>query len=244
MWQFSEAVTGLADGCVELGIPVTGGNVSFYNQTGGEPIHPTPVIGVLGVLDDVARRTPSGWREEGQNIYLLGTTRTELSGSEWAWVIHEHLGGQPPSLDLAAEKTLASVLVNSSRDGLVDAAHDLSEGGLAQALVESCLRYGVGARVWLGELCERDGVDAATALFAESTGRVVVSVPRSEEVRFTDMCTARGVAHLKVGVVDGTGDDAALDISLGTSPEAEQLSLPLAELRTAHTQTLPAAFGG
>jgi phosphoribosylformylglycinamidine synthase subunit PurL len=242
MWQFSEAVTGLADACVELGVPVTGGNVSFYNQTGSEPIHPTPVVGVLGVLDDVARRTPSGWRQEGQNLYLLGTTRTELSGSEWAWVLHGHLGGLPPALDLTAEKTLGSVLVNASRDGLVDAAHDLSEGGLAQALVEGCLRYGVGARVWLGELRERDGVDAATALFAESTGRVVVSVPRSEEVRFTDMCTARGVPHLRIGVADGTGEDAVLDVSLGGEPDAGRLVLPLGELRAAHTATLPAAF--
>jgi phosphoribosylformylglycinamidine synthase len=242
MWQFSEAVTGLADACAELGVPVTGGNVSFYNQTGPTPIHPTPVVGVLGVLDDVARRTPSGWREPGQNIHLLGTTRTELSGSEWAWVLHEHLGGLPPAVDLAAERSLGAILVNSSRDGLVDAAHDLSDGGLAQGLVEACLRYGVGARVWLGELCDRDRVDVATALFAESTGRVVVAVPRSEEVRFTDMCTARGVPHLRIGVVDGAGEDAALEISLGTAEGAGTMTLPLSELRAAHTGTLPAAF--
>jgi len=236
MWQFSEAVTGLADACAELGVPVTGGNVSFYNQTGSEPIHPTPVVGVLGVLDDVARRTPSGWREEGQNLYLLGTTRTELSGSEWAAVVHDHLGGLPPALDLSAERTLASVLVNASRDGLVDAAHDLSEGGLAQALVEACLRYGVGARVWLDALRDRDGVDTATALFSESTGRVLVSVPRSEEVRFTDMCTARGVRHLRIGVADGTGEDAVLDVQ-------GLFTLPLAQAREAHQGTLPAVFG-
>src|SRR3954463_16247111 len=149
MWQFSRAVDGLADGCAELGIPVTGGNVSFYNQTGEVAIHPTPVIGVLGVIDDVARRTPSGWRTPGQAIYLLGATRDEFGGSEWAFAEPGHLGGTPPAVDLADEKRLADVLVNSSRDGLVDAAHDLSEGGLAQALVEACLRYGVGARVWL-----------------------------------------------------------------------------------------------
>ncbi|SDQ86860.1 phosphoribosylformylglycinamidine synthase subunit II [Quadrisphaera sp. DSM 44207] len=237
MWQFAEAVTGLADACAELGVPVTGGNVSFYNQTGHEPIHPTPVVGVLGVLDDVSRRTPSGWREEGLNLHLLGTTREELSGSEWAAVVHGHLGGLPPSLDLQAERVLADVLVNASRDGLVDAAHDLSEGGLAQALVEACLRSGVGARVWLGELRERDGVDLASALFAESTGRVLVAVPRSEEVRFTDMCTARRVPHLRIGVTDGTGDDAALDVQ-------ELFTVPLAELREVHAAPLPRAFAG
>ncbi|MCI2237466.1 phosphoribosylformylglycinamidine synthase subunit PurL [Paenibacillus sp. TRM 82003] len=241
MWQFAEAVRGLAEACEALGVPVTGGNVSLYNQTGDagldSAVLPTPVIGVLGVLDDVSRRTPSGWREAGQNVYLLGTTRDELGGSEWAWAEHGHLGGLPPALDLEHEKLLADVLVNCSRDGLVDAAHDLSDGGLAQALVESCLRFGVGARVWLDELCERDGVDAFTALFSESAGRAVVAVPREDEVRFTDMCTARGLAHLRIGVTDVVeGEEPALDVQ-------GLFSLPLAELREAHSATLPARFG-
>ncbi|WP_298806068.1 phosphoribosylformylglycinamidine synthase subunit PurL [uncultured Pseudokineococcus sp.] len=236
MWQFSEAVTGLADACQVLGVPVTGGNVSLYNSTADTPIHPTPVVGVLGVLDDVARRTPSGWRAPGQALYLLGTTRLELDGSAWAEVEHGHLGGRPPAVDLEAERLLGDVLVNASRDGLVDAAHDLSEGGLAQAVVEGCLRYGVGARVWLDELCERDGVDAATALFSESTARVLVSVPRSEEVRFTDVCSARRQPALRVGVVDEPGEAAALDVQ-------GLLTVPVAELRAASTATLREAFG-
>ena len=137
---------GIAEGCRELGIPVTGGNVSFYNQTGDVAIHPTPVIGVLGVMEDVARRTPSGWKAPGQVIYLLGTTRDELDGGEWSHVLHGHLGGRPPEVDLDAERLLGEILVNASRDGLVDAAHDLSDGGLAIALAEATLRHGVGAR--------------------------------------------------------------------------------------------------
>jgi phosphoribosylformylglycinamidine synthase subunit PurL len=234
MWQFEQAVKGIAEGCRELGVPVTGGNVSFYNQTGDVAIHPTPVIGVLGVMDDVARRTPSGWRTPGQVIYLLGTTRDELDGGEWAHVKHGHLGGRPPRVDLAAEKLLGEILVNASRDGLVDAAHDLSDGGLAVALAEATLRHGVGARVWLEEVCERDGVDAFTALFSESTARAVVAVPRSEEVRFTDMCTARGQAHARIGVVDDQTD--GLDVQ-------GQFTVTLGELREAHTRTLPAVFG-
>jgi phosphoribosylformylglycinamidine synthase subunit PurL len=191
MWQFAQAVTGLADGCQALGVPVTGGNVSLYNSTGDVAIHPTPVVGVLGVLDDVTRRTPSGWRTAGQAIFLIGSTRDELGGSSWSDVEHGHLGGLPPVVDLDAERMLGEILVACSRDGLVDAAHDLSDGGLAIAMVESCLRYGVGARIWLDELCERDGIDPFVALFSESTARVLVAVPRSEEVRFTDMCTAR-----------------------------------------------------
>jgi phosphoribosylformylglycinamidine synthase len=241
MWQFAEAVQGLALACETLGVPVTGGNVSLYNQTGDDGLDsavlPTPVIGVLGVLDDVTRRTPSGWREAGQNVYLLGTTADEFGGSEWAWAEHGHLGGLPPALDLAQEALLGDVLVQCSRDGLVDAAHDLSDGGLAQALVEAVLRYGVGARVWLDELLQRDGIDAFTALFSESAGRALVSVPREEEVRFTDMCTARGLAHLRIGVTDAVpGEDPVLDVQ-------GQFSVPLAELGAAHTGTLPKHFG-
>ena len=216
MWQFAEAVRGLADGCAALGVPVTGGNVSLYNQTGATAILPTPVVGVLGVLDDVARRTPSGFRTPGQMIYLLGTTRDEFGGSEWAHVVHGHLGGLPPAVDLEAERELAEILVNVSRDGLVDAAHDISDGGLAQALVESCLRYGVGARVWVP-----DEIDLFVFLFAESAARAIVAVPRSEEVRFTDMCTARRFPHQRIGVVDDGAGEPALDVQ-------EQFSVPLA----------------
>jgi phosphoribosylformylglycinamidine synthase subunit PurL len=231
MWQFAEATRGLADGCQALGIPVTGGNVSLYNQTGDTAILPTPVVAVLGVIDDVARRTPAGFVTEGQQIYLLGATRDELSGSEWAHVVHGHLGGLPPRVDLAAERELADILVNASRDGLIDAAHDLSDGGLAQALVESCLRNGVGARVWLP-----DELDPFVALFSESAARAIVAVPRSEEVRFTDMCSARGFPHTRIGVTDGTGPDALLDVQ-------DLFSVPLADVRAAWSATLPAALG-
>ena len=177
MWQFAEAVRGIAEGCRTLGIPVTGGNVSLYNQTGDVAIHPTPVVAVLGVMDDVARRTPSGWRAPGQVIYLLGTTADEFGGSAWTQVAHDHLGGLPPRVDLDRERRLGEILVDASRDGLVDAAHDLSEGGLAVALAEASLRNGVGARIRLDEVCERDGVDAFTLLFSESAGRAIVAVP-------------------------------------------------------------------
>lgn len=233
MWQFAEAVRGLADGCQELGIPVTGGNVSLYNQTGGVAIHPTPVVGVLGVFDDVARRTPSGWREDGQAIYLMGVTKDELDGSEFA-NLRGHLGGRPPAVDLKTEKLLGELLVNASRDGMIDAAHDLSEGGLAAALSEMALRFGVGARIGLDEVCERDGVDLFTLLFSESQSRALVSVARSEEVRFKDMCGARGYAHMRIGVVDT--EIGALDFQ-------GHFSLPLSELNEAYEGTLPKHFG-
>ena len=236
MWQFKQATAGLADGCLELGIPVTGGNVSFYNQTGDVAIHPTPVVGVLGVIDDVARRVPSGWQDAGHNIYLLGITRDELDGSVWSEVLHDHLGGKPPIVDLAAEKALADLLHGASLQGLLASAHDLSEGGLAQAVVESCLRFGVGARVWLSEICERDGVDLTAALFSESTARVLVSVGREDDVKFAGLCEARGIAVLRIGVTDGVGSDAKLEIQ-------DVANWQLSDLREAHSATLPELFG-
>ncbi|MBE9374767.1 phosphoribosylformylglycinamidine synthase subunit PurL [Saccharopolyspora sp. HNM0983] len=230
MWQFQQAVRGLADGCRELGIPVTGGNVSFYNSTGAKAILPTPVVGVLGTIDDVTRRIPSGiGGEGGETLLLLGETREEFGGSEWARLVHDHLGGTPPQVDLAREKELAEVLVAGSRDGMIAAAHDLAEGGLAQALVETALIGECGARVVLPE-----DADPFVWLFAESAGRVLVSVPRSEELRFTDMCSARGLPCTKVGVADAGSQ--SLDIQ-------DVAEIPLTELREAWEGTLPALFG-
>lgn len=226
MWQFAEATKGLADACQILGTPVTGGNVSFYNQTGEVAIHPTPVVGVLGVIDDVTRRTPIGFREEGQIILLLGDTREELSGSVWADVVHHHLGGRPPAVDLERERLLAEILIAGSRDGMIDAAHDLADGGLAQGLVEACLRGGHGARIVLPET-----VDAFVALFSESAGRAIVAVPRSEELRFTDMCKVRHLPVARIGVVDGD----TLDIQ-------GQFTVGLDELRAANTAPLRDLF--
>jgi phosphoribosylformylglycinamidine synthase len=233
MWQFKQATTGLADGCLELGIPVTGGNVSFYNQTGDTAIFPTPVVGVLGVIDDVARRIPSGWQDEGNNIYLLGVTKDELDGSVWSEVVHDHLGGKPPVVDLEFERRLAELLHGASLQGLVASATDLSEAGLAQALTESVLRFNMGARVWISELCERDGIDRTSALFSESTGRVLVSVGREDDVKFVGLCDARNIPVLRIGVTDNTGELEVQDLA----------TWKLDELRTPWEATLPELFG-
>jgi phosphoribosylformylglycinamidine synthase II len=230
MWQFQQAVRGLADGCVTLGIPVTGGNVSFYNQTGAEPILPTPVVGVLGVIDDVHRRIPTGLGlEPGETLILLGETHDEFDGSIWAQVEHDHLGGVPPKVDLAREQLLADILLASSRDGLVSAAHDLSEGGLAQAVVEAALAGETGCRIIVPE-----GADPFVTLFSESSGRVLVAVPRTEETRFTGMCTARGLPWARIGVVDEGSDSIEVQ---------GQFSVPMTELRETFESTLPRLFG-
>ncbi|MEV8218196.1 phosphoribosylformylglycinamidine synthase subunit PurL [Microbacterium sp. NPDC077391] len=233
MWQFEQTVDGLADGCYELGTPVTGGNVSFYNQTGDVPIHPTPLVGVLGIIDDVSRRIPSGWQDAGDNIYLLGVTSTELSGSAWADVVHDHLGGLPPKVDLAGERRLAGLLGAAREEWLISSAHDLSEGGLGQALAEGVMRFGVGARVWLTELMERDGVDAATALFSESAGRVIVTVPREEDVKFRGLCEGRDYPVLRIGVTD---TEPTLEVQ-------DVFTVSVDELRETSRGTLPAVFG-
>lgn len=230
MWQFAQAVRGLADGCAALGIPVTGGNVSFYNQTGSAAILPTPVVGVLGVLDDVGRRIPTGLgREPGETLILLGDTRDEFDGSVWAQVTAGHLGGLPPAVDLGREKLLAEVLSAASRDGLVSAAHDLSEGGLAQAVVEAALAGETGCRVVLPE-----GADPFVALFSESAGRALVAVPRTEESRFRAMCEARGLPAARIGVVDQAS--AAVEVQ-------GLFTVSLAELRETSEAVLPRLFG-
>ena len=237
MWQLVEAIGGLAEACETLEVPVTGGNVSLYNST-GEPglidsaIHPTPVVGVLGVFEDVARRVPSGWQGEDQSVLLLGTTREELSGSAWADVVHQHLGGMPPQVDLEAERSLAQVLIGSAEAGLATAAHDLSEGGLAQALVEAVTRFGTGARIELAGLLERDGVDLTTALFSESQARAVVAVPAEREEQLTALAAEHGVPVLRLGT---TGGDALALEGVG--------DFSVAELRDLREGTLPRYFG-
>jgi phosphoribosylformylglycinamidine synthase subunit PurL len=224
MWQFAEAVRGLADGCLALGTPVTGGNVSFYNQTGGRPIYPTPVVGVLGVHQDVRRRLRSGFGPAGATIVLLGETRDELDGSLWAWIAHGHLGGRPPAADFAAERRLAGVMATSAEQSVLASAHDLSDGGLAVALAESCLAGRTGCQVTLPG-------DAFTLLFSESASRAVVSVKPGAEAAFETLCASAGVPAFVLG---RTGGD-----SLEVSGEFE---IPLTELAATHQATLPSLF--
>ncbi|MFN2477635.1 MAG: AIR synthase related protein, partial [Pseudonocardiaceae bacterium] len=227
MWQFEQAVRGLADGCAQLGIPVTGGNVSFYNQTGDTAILPTPVIGVLGVIDDVRQRIPTGLGTAGDEIWLLGDTRDEFGGSQWAHEVHGHLGGRPPAVDLVREQAIGTVLVAASHDGLVSAAHDLSDGGLAQALVEACLSSGAGARVTLPVQ-----LDPFVALFSESSARVLLGVPVAAAHRVAQLCTDHGVPVTRLGAVHAA---PSLDI-------ARIATFTLDDLSAAWTATLPALF--
>jgi phosphoribosylformylglycinamidine synthase len=225
MWQLAEAVRGLAEGCKALGIPVTGGNVSLYNQTGATAIHPTPVIGVLGVHEDVRKRLRAGFGVEGAEVVLLGTTRAEFGGSAWAEVAHGHLGGRPPAVDLDAERRLAALVIAAASAGLLASAHDLSDGGLAIALAEACLHGGRGCAVALPG-------DPFTSLFSESAGRALVSVVRGQEKEFAALSAEHDVPAAVLGVAGG--DSLTVEGAF---------AIPLPELRSVWTGALPAIFG-
>ena len=243
MWQFAEAIRGLADGCLELGIPVTGGNVSLYNSTGDTAIHPTPLVAVLGVLDDVARRIPTAWRTAGLDLVLLGETRDELDGSAWAG-LHGHLGGVPPQVDLAAERRLGELLGRAAEEGLVAGSHDLSEGGLAVALAEGVERHGTGARVDLapllgagGAAADEGALDAAAALFSESGGRVLVAVAPEHRGAFDALVVEHGVPAVALGTTT-PGDSLRVETGAG------ELVLTASEISTARQRTFRELLAG
>ena len=222
MWQFAESVRGLADGCLEMGLPVTGGNVSFYNQTGAVAILPTPVIGVLGVIDDVRTRTPMSFDRAGLDLYLLGETENPLAGSEWAYM-HNQRGGVAPIADLQREMRLIELLVAGRTKKIFTSAHDLSQGGLSATLTEMVLRYNTGATVQL----ENVGL----ALLSETPGRVVVAIDPSQTAALTSEAASQKIALTKIG---STGGDSLV---------INDAKISLTELRTAHTETFPRLFG-
>ena len=228
MWQFDETILGLVDGCRELGVPVTGGNVSLHNRTGDESIRPTPLVGVLGVIDDVHRRIPSAFAHDGDAVVLLGTTKCEFGGSVYEDVIHAgHLGGMPPMPHLDAEKALAAVMVEASKRGLLSSAHDLSDGGLAQALVESCLQGGLGVSVSLPE------GEPSVMLFSESPARAIVSLSGADYREFKELCQEHGVPVARIGEVIDHGEFEVNGL----------FSLPCEEIERAWRRPIPGAMG-
>jgi phosphoribosylformylglycinamidine synthase subunit PurL len=213
MWQFSEAIDGLTEACNALGTPITGGNVSFYNETLGNSIYPTPVIGILGVMEDVSKSVKLAFRDAGDVIVLLDgaggaaeerarhAVPQQFSSSEYAKVIGGVVAGEPPALDLAAEKRLIDCLVALAEAGLVQSGHDVSDGGIAVTLAESCFASaGLGAEVTL-----RSDGPAEHALFGEGGARCVVSLKESFLARVRDTARQCGVAALQIGRVTPNG---------------------------------------
>ena len=206
MWQFAEAVRGIGDACRALGIPITGGNVSLYNETDGQAIYPTPVLGVVGLLEDATRTMTRQFKRSGATVVLLGDNRGELGGSEYLAEIHGVVAGEPPVLDLARELALQELLVHVIRERLVDSAHDCAEGGLAIALAECC--FDTGGIGVLAELPVVTGIgdlfSIDATLYGESASRVVVS---TDGERLEGLLAAATKASVPARVIGRTGGD-------------------------------------
>jgi phosphoribosylformylglycinamidine synthase subunit PurL len=223
MWQFSEAIDGLTVACNELGTPITGGNVSFYNETLGKSIYPTPVIGILGIIEDASRVVKIGFREAGDVILLLDGLATdaaskqvpvvepaqEFSSSEYSKHVGGIVAGEPPAIDLAAEKRLQELLVALASDGSVQSAHDISDGGIAVAIVESCFASAggrpevaaLGAKITLNDANGAADTAAELALFGERGARAIVSVKASSVARVLETARQYNVTAEQIGQV-------------------------------------------
>lgn len=198
-WQFKEVIEGIGEACRVLETPVTGGNVSFYNESPTNAVYPTPVIGMLGLIDDINDVTRSYFQNEGDLIYLLGTTKQEIGGSEFLKVIHNKIAGSPPYIDLNFEKKLQHALLNLIKKGLVASAHDLSEGGLAVAIAESCVmnqEKNFGAKISFTPSFRMDYF-----LFSESQSRILVSISENNKNIMESELKKLGIPFEKIGVV-------------------------------------------
>ncbi|WP_342438277.1 phosphoribosylformylglycinamidine synthase subunit PurL [Paenibacillus sp. FSL L8-0436] len=227
-WQMERAVDGMAEACRVLDTPVIGGNVSLYNENASGAIYPTPVVGMVGLVEDTDHITTQAFKQEGDAILLLGVTKAELGGSEFQYAVHGLTEGRPPALDLATEQKLLDAVLGTIRGGLVRSAHDLSEGGLAAALAESCISGGIGANVELSA----NGLRPDVALFSESQSRIVLTAApdRAEELKAA--VAAYGVPVEIIGTVGGDRLRLALD---GTAALDEAVT----ELKTIWEDAIP-----
>jgi phosphoribosylformylglycinamidine synthase len=244
-WQFKEAVAGMAHACEVLGTPVTGGNVSFYNETGGEAVYPTPVIGMLGILEDVGKRVTPGFKSAGDTVGLLGMVAGDersLHGSEYLERICGQVAGNPGEPDLAMEKNLVSALVDGAKAGLFNSAQDLSEGGLAVALAESCIHAGRGAAGAIVSLKDMGcggapGVRPDAVLFGECSSAVVVSFARDKEQAVRDLCSRLSVP---VSILGQVRDER---LSVQDCSGGEIVAADTAQMKDAWQNGIPRAAG-
>jgi phosphoribosylformylglycinamidine synthase len=220
MWQFSQVIDGITKACEELEVPITGGNVSFYNETLGEGIWPTPVIGIVGVIEDVERALTHDFRNPDRAIVLLRGSEpgdatdaeAEFGSSEYAKEVLGELWGFPPALELEHEAALQKCLVDMIGQKLVESAHDCSEGGLAVAVAEACFGGEIGARVGLlREDLGGDDMLPEYILFGEDASRVVISCIRENVPNIQQVAVKYGVAALSIGVTQAENLEIVLD---------------------------------
>ncbi|MCH1642639.1 phosphoribosylformylglycinamidine synthase subunit PurL [Paenibacillus timonensis] len=226
-WQMERAVDGMAEACRVLNTPVIGGNVSLYNENAKGAIYPTPVVGMVGLVHDTDHITTQGFKAAGDVLFLLGETKAELGGSELQAIVHGVVEGRPPQLDLDAEKKLLGAVLEAIQSGLVRSAHDLSEGGLAVALAESCISGGIGAKVDVAS-----GLRPDFALFSESQSRILLSASPEKAEALEKRLAERGVPCARIGVVEGSELNVAVN---GT----EVLSKPVEQLTRAWEDVIP-----
>lgn len=217
-WQLEKAADGMSDACRVLETPVIGGNVSLYNENAKGAIYPTPVIGMVGLVHDVNHITTQRFKSEGDIIILLGETKHEFGGSEYQHVLHGKNEGRPPQLDLAVEKKLLNGVLGAIQQGLVASAHDLSEGGLAAALAESCIGGRLGADVNIATDLRADA-----ALFSESQSRILLSAKPDQAEQLQAYLTEQGVANAQIGVVRGSDLTINVNGKPGIAAPVEQL---------------------
>ncbi|WJH36788.1 phosphoribosylformylglycinamidine synthase subunit PurL [Paenibacillus sp. CC-CFT747] len=217
-WQLEKAVDGMAEACRTLNSPVIGGNVSLYNENAKGAIYPTPVVGMVGLVHDVDHITTQSFKREGDVILLAGETKAELGGSEFQYVIHGVTEGRPPQIDLNVEKTLQEALLGAIQQGLVASAHDLSEGGLAAALAESCISGRIGAEVDFASDLRPD-----IALFSESQSRVLLSATPDKAEALQKHLADRGVPVVKLGTVGGKDLTATVNRKPAIRSSVDQL---------------------
>jgi phosphoribosylformylglycinamidine synthase subunit PurL len=225
MWQFARVIQGMRDACIALKIPIVSGNVSFYNETDGVPIYPTPTIGMVGLLPEVERVVTPWFKAAGDIVVLLGRTREELGGSEYLKVIHHVVKGTPPWIDLKLEQAIHNCCIDAIDRGILRSAHDISDGGLAVALAECCMGgpdKPLGVRIEMREMIRADAL-----LFSESQSRIVVSLQEKDLSHLQEIASGHGVALQVIGAVGGS--------RLSIQPI---LQLPVDELRSIWSSAL------
>jgi phosphoribosylformylglycinamidine synthase len=229
-YQLREAVLGMAAACEAFETPVTGGNVSLYNETDGRAIYPTPVVGMVGVIEDVSTITRQAFQNEGDDVVLLGVNTDELGGSEYLYVTADLVAGPPPAVDLDGERALQQAVLSMIRERLLSSAHDCSEGGLACALAEAALGDGEAPHGVSIEL--DDDLRPVAALFGEAQGRIVVSCPIGRTDEVLQVAARYAVPARKIGVVGGVEDDFRITVRGGS------VQAPLADVAAAYFDSL------
>jgi len=226
-WQFKRSIEGIAEACGHFRLPVVSGNVSLYNETPESVIHPSPLIGMVGVVDNIERTVGMAWQESGDEIFLVGDCRDELGGSEYLYVLHKLEEGRPPALDIARELAVQKLVLAGIREGLIRSAHDCSDGGLAVTLAESCIAAKLGAHIELVDGVAQGEFRMDSLLFGESQSRIVISVKPESAEKLRAAGRTLGVPVTKLGIVGGN----SLSIADNRLDQFDQqLALSVAEM--------------